>query len=110
LNIFEKERAMHDDEYKEEEEKPSRWLRMSMLFVFVFLCASIALFGSISSGLLPQSLQNNALATGEFYASTVNVVKDVEVFWIQDSIKDMNPSPLEYSRTKFDVILENVKF
>lgn len=109
LNIFEEERAMYDDE-DEEEEKPSGWLKMSLLFVFVLLSASVALLGSGSPALLPPSLQNNALATGEFYASAVNAVKDVEGLWRKDSVKDMNHSLLQYSRTKFNVIVENVKF
>lgn len=110
LNVFEKEWTIYDDEDDEEEEKPSGWLRMSLLFVFVLLSASVALLGSGSPGLLPPSLHNNALATGKFYASTVNAVKDVEGFWRKGSVKDMNHSLLQYSRTKFDVIVENVKF
>ena len=101
---------MYDDEDEEEEEKPSSWLKISFLFVFVLLSASVALLGSGSPGLLPPSLQNNALANGEFYASTVIVVKDVQGFWRKDFFKDMNHSLLQYSGEKFDVIVENVKF
>ncbi|KAH9301071.1 hypothetical protein KI387_012654, partial [Taxus chinensis] len=109
-NALEQAEASYDnsDEEEEEQKQSSRWLRTSLLFAFVLLCASVALLRSGSPGLLPPFLHDNALARGEFYGSAVDTVKGVDAI-LRSNVKDVGFSVLRYSRIKYEIMVKNVK-